>query len=135
MHRTFYFLASLLVLMICLAACSSNRLPLTSTISVEITQAGCRPMDWRLPAGQAVSLKLTNKALQDYTWIFMGRPVTPPFNASDTANVFFARQVGAGASVSLQFKTPAAAGVYQVICAPYDHSGEEQAGRITVVQP
>lgn len=65
----------------------------------------------------------------------MGRPVTPPFDDSDAANVFFAQQVAAGASVSLQFNTPAAAGEYQVICSPLDHSAGEQSGRITVVQP
>ncbi len=119
-----------------LTACTSDRLPLTRTVSVEITPQGdCRPMDWRLPAGQAISLELNNKAKQDYTWIFMGRPMTPPFNASDSANVFFARQVAAGGSVLTQFKTPAAAGEYQALCAPYNHSTEEQAGWITVVQP
>jgi len=92
-------------------------------------------MAWRVPAGQAVSLNISNKTTQDYTWIFMGRPVTPPFDSADAANVFFSRQVAAGASASLQFTTPAAAGEYQVLCTPYDHSGEEQAGRITVVQP
>jgi len=65
----------------------------------------------------------------------MGRPVTPPFDAGDAANVFFAQQVAAGASASIQFKTPAAAGEYQVICSPLDHGAEEQSGRITVVQP
>jgi hypothetical protein len=38
--------------------------------------------------------------------------------------------------MSVQFKTPQAAGEYQVFCTPSDHSAkEEQAGRITVVQP
>jgi hypothetical protein len=71
----------------------------------------------------------------DYTWIFMGRPVTPPFDAADAANVFFTRQVAAGSSAVAHFTTPAAAGEYQLICSPSNHSGEEQDGRITVVQP
>ncbi len=135
MRRLIYSGACLLLLLSLLTACTADRLPLTSTIDVQITQAGCHPTDWRVPAGQVISLKISNKATKDYTWIFMGRPATPPFDAPDTANVFFAHPIPAGASVSVQFKTPAAAGEYQVLCTPYDHSGEEQAGRITVVQP
>ena len=135
MHRTIYSWACLSLLVFLLAGCNADQLPLTNIVAVQITQSGCHPMDWRVPAAQIISLKLSNQASVNYTWIFMGRPVTPPFDAADAANVFFARQVAAGAAASLQFKTPAAAGEYQVLCTPYDHSGEEQAGRITVVQP
>jgi hypothetical protein len=134
MRRTIYSWACLLLL-ICLAACTTDQLPLTSTIDVQITQVGCHPTEWRVPAAQLISFKITNKANQDYTWIFMGRPVTPPFDAADTANVFFTHSVSAGASISVQFKTPQAAGEYQVFCTPSAHFSEDQAGRITVVQP
>jgi plastocyanin len=125
-----------LLLLLILAACNADQLPITSAIDVQITDTGCHPTEWRVPAGQVISLKIANKLNKDYTWIFMGRPVTPPFDAPDTANVFFTHPVAAGASVSVQFKTPQAAGEYQVFCTPSDHSDkEEQAGRITVVQP
>jgi plastocyanin len=135
MHRIVYSWSCLLLPLLLLVACNADQLPVTSTIDVQITQTGCHPTEWRVPAGQIISLKLSNKALQDYTWIFMGRPVTPPFDAPDTANVFFAHALAASSSVSMQFKTPQAAGEYQVFCTPSDHSGEEQACRITVVQP
>jgi len=126
----------LLWLVASLAACSTDQFPLTSAIDVQITQAGCHPTEWRVPAGQAISLKISNKTNLDYTWIFMGRPVTPPFDAPDTANVFYTHAVAAGAAIAVQFKTPPAAGEYQVFCTLSDHSAkEEQAGRITVVQP
>jgi len=138
MRRTTYpwvYLAILGLLAILLAACNVDQLPLTTVVDVQITQNGCRPMQWRVPAGQVISLKISNETLKDYTWIFMGRPVTPPFDAGDASNVFFAQQVAAGASASLRFNAPAAAGEYQLLCSPLDHSVEEQAGRITVVQP
>jgi plastocyanin len=135
MRRLIYSGACLLLLLSLLTACNVDRLLITSTIAVQITQAGCHPTEWRVPAGQVISLKVSNKDTKDYTWIFMGRPVTPPFDAPDAANVFFTHPIPAGTSVSVQFKTPAAAGEYQVFCTPSDHSGDEQAGRITVVQP
>ena len=135
MHRTICLWACVSCFILLLAACATDQLPLTSTIDVQITQTGCHPMAWRVPAGQVVSLKISNKAVEDYTWTFMGRPVTPPFDAADAANVFFTRQVTAGASANLQFTTPAAAGEYQAICTPYNHPDDEQTGRITVVQP
>ena len=138
MRRPLYRWACLVfsgLLLFLLAACAADQLPLTTTIDVQITQSNCRPIEWRVPAGQVISLKISNKASVAYTWIFMGRPVTPPFDATDAANVFFSRQAAAGAFVTAQFTTPAAAGEYQLICSPSDHSGEEQAGRITVVQP
>ena len=139
MRRTKYSWACLLIMMLwlvaSLAACSTDQLPLTSAIDVQITQVGCHPNEWRVPAGQLISLKISNKANQDYTWIFMGRPVTPPFDAADTANVFFTHSISAGASNSVQFKTPQAAGEYQVFCTPSAHFSQDQAGRITVVQP
>jgi plastocyanin len=136
MHRLINSGACLLLLLSWLTACNADRLPITSTIDVQITQAGCHPTEWRVPAGQIISLKASNKDNKDYSWIFMGRPVTPPFDAPDTTNVFFTHPIPAGASVSVQFKTPAAAGEYQVFCTPSDRSEkEQQAGRITVVQP
>jgi plastocyanin len=133
--RTWLFILLLLFLAPSMAACSTDQLSITSAINVQITETGCHPTEFRVPAGQVISLKLTNTLTKDYIWIFMGRPVTPPFDAPDTANVFFNQPVASGASVSVQFKTPQAAGEYQVFCTPHDHSTEEQTGRITVVQP
>jgi plastocyanin len=138
MYRSIYswtYLFLLICLSASLAACTTDQLPLTSAIEVQITQVGCHPTEWRVPAGQLISLKISNKANQDYTWIFMGRPVTPPFDAADTANVFFTHPISARATISVQFKTPQAAGEYQVFCTPSAHFSEDQAGRITVVQP
>ena len=134
MPRAIFPLLRLLILVILLTSCNSDQLPLTTLVDVQITQSGCHPLEWRVPAGQTVSLKLSNQALKEYTWILMSRPVTPPFDGSDASNVFFVRQILSGTSAAMQFNTPAAAGEYQVICSPLDHGAGEQAGRIIVVQ-
>ncbi len=79
MRRIIYPLFCLFFLVNGLVACTSDQLPLSSVIDVQITPAGCHPMQWRAPAGQVISLKLSNKAAKDYTWIFMGRPVDATF--------------------------------------------------------
>lgn len=119
-----------------LAGCSSDRPPLSATLEIKITpDGGCQPNTFRTPAAEMVTLKLDNQAGAPYTWAIMGRPVTPPFDGGDAANVFYSQQVPARATSTTRFRTPAAAGIYQVLCSPSGAIGDEDAGQITVVRP
>jgi len=118
-----------------ITACSQAVSPGSTSISVDITKDGCRPLSWRVPAGQTITLKIASQMTEEYTWTLMARPVTLPLDGNDAANIFFAQQVAAGQSGTTQFTSPNAPGDYDVVCSPVRHTIEDQVGRITVVRP
>jgi hypothetical protein len=126
----------LFFLFLSLYACSQARNTGTDLIALTINaKKECVPMEWRIPAGRIITLTMTNEAGEDFSWIFMGRPVTPPFDGSDEGNVIYAHSIPPGKVETVQFKSPAAAGQYQVICSPVVNSDLDQSGFILVVQP
>lgn len=103
-------------------------------IQVMMTSEGCNPLDLRMPAGEEITLRLDNQTGKVYSWIFMNRPTTQPFDAQDAQNVYFAHQVQPGQTETVHFITPKAAMEYDVICSPLPHSDDDEVGRIVVVR-
>jgi plastocyanin len=118
-----------------LAACSQGIAPGSTQISVDINKDGCQPLSWRVPAGEEITLKVSNQADKDYSWTLTGRPVTLPLDENDTANIFFETQAAAGQDETVKFTAPNAPGDYDVVCSPRVHTEEDQVGRVTVVRP
>jgi plastocyanin len=125
----------LVLVLFLLTACNQAIDSGSTLISVNITKDGCRPISWRVPAGQTITIKITSQVAEDYTWTMMARPVTLPLDGNDAANIYFAHQVAPDQSETTQFTSPNAPGEYDVICSPIRHTEEDLVGRITVVRP
>ena len=125
----------LALVLLLLTACRQAIAPGSTRISVDISKDGCQPLSWRVPAGQMITLKMTNQAAEDYTWTLMARPVTLPLDGDDVANIYFVHRVAPGQSETTKFNSPNAPGDYDVVCSPIPHTVEDLVGRITVVRP
>jgi hypothetical protein len=132
----FIDLALLTLLAMGLFACTpEKRDPGNTQIKVMIDESGCHPTDWRVPTGTLIQLDIDNQTNQEYIWVFMERPATPPFDDSDAVNAYFAQQVKPNTNVSVTFTSPLAPMEYQVICSALPYPDEYNTGRIVVVQP
>jgi hypothetical protein len=135
MHKNGFLRLVLALGLWLLSGCSQAIAPGSTQISVDISKDGCRPLSWRVPAGEAITLKMSNQAAEAYTWTLMARPVTLPLDGNDAANIFFATQAAAGQSEIVEFTAPNAPGDYDVVCSPVRHTEDDQVGRITAVRP
>jgi uncharacterized cupredoxin-like copper-binding protein len=93
------------------------------------------PNTWTVPAGQKITVTLTNKGTVEHDWVLMKEPVTPPFSSANQPNVIFSAKVAAGATDVVSFTAPSSAGEYEVVCDVSGHLEAGMSGKLTVVQP
>jgi len=126
------------VLTMVLAACGGDE---TST-SLEVTTSDFQfsPSEWTIPAGEEISIDITNEGSVLHEWVLMQPGVTIESEADlpETEEelladfVYVEDEVDPGASKTLTFTAPAA-GTYQVICAIETHFDAGMEGSVTVV--
>jgi plastocyanin len=73
-------------------------------------------LQWRVPAGETITLQAQNDTHQQRHWILMARPVTLPFDQDDWQNTLVEFRLPAQSQQTLQFTAPQAAGEYDVVC-------------------
>ncbi len=125
MRKFSAILVIVMALTVVLTACggggsSSSSGPSTS-ISATLTDFKFDPSEWTVPAGQSITLSLTNKGSVDHDWTLMSSPVTPPL-ADENAGPQIAKfKVAAGQTQSFTFTAPSKAGDYEVVCTIPGH--------------
>jgi len=98
------------------------------------------PSEWTVPAGQEISIEITNDGSVLHEWVLMqpGVEIESEADLPETEEelladfVFVEDEVEAGDSKTLTFTAPAA-GTYQVICAIETHFDAGMEGSLTVV--
>lgn len=85
-------------------------------IAITFHEDGFTPLQWRIPAGETITLLAKNDTDQQQNWILMSRPVTLPFDQDDWQNTLVEFRLPAHSQKSLQFTAPQAAGEYDVVC-------------------
>ncbi len=130
MRRT-SVLALLLVLV--LTSCGG---PSTS-LHVILTDFEFTPNSFTVPAGQTISLQLTNNGAATHSFIIMkaGKQVQGHFTDADKANVYWEQAaVSPGQSVTASFTAPSDPGDYQVVCGVPAHFESGMVATLTVVK-
>jgi len=98
------------------------------------------PDSWTVPAGEEISIDITNEGSVLHEWVLM-QPGVSIENETDLPEteeelladfVYVEDEVEAGASKTLTFTAPAA-GTYQIICAIETHFDAGMEGSLTVV--
>ncbi len=126
-------IASLLLLVL-LAACGGQHVT-TTTISATLSEYAIAPAEWRIPAGQQITLTVSNQGKKAHEWVLLKDPPSEPFSAEDEANLLFRVSLAPGASQTVQFTAPLAPGEYSVTSSlPGDLEGGMLA-KVVVVQP
>jgi uncharacterized cupredoxin-like copper-binding protein len=98
------------------------------------------PNTWSVPAGEQVSIAITNQGSVTHEWVLLqdgvtitsedDLPATEEELLADFVNV--EEEVAPGATATLTFQAPPA-GTYQIICAIEDHFNAGMEGTLTSV--
>ena len=98
------------------------------------------PDSWTVPAGEEISIDITNEGSVLHEWVLMqpGVSIESEADLPETEEelladfVYVEDEVEAGATKTLTFTAPAA-GTYQIICAIETHFDAGMEGSLTVV--
>lgn len=123
------------------AACSSDD-GASTDLKVTLDSFSMAPNSWEVPAGQEITIEMTNDAEIAHEWVILKPGVTisseddlPATEEELLANfVYWEEEVDPGDSATFTFTAPAA-GEYQVVCAIEDHFNAGMEGTLTVSAP
>jgi uncharacterized cupredoxin-like copper-binding protein len=126
------------VLAMVLAACGGDEA--SNQLEVTTSDFQFSPDSWTVPAGEEISIEITNDGSVLHEWVLMQPGVTieaesdlPETEEELLADfVYVEDEVEAGATKTLTFDAPPA-GTYQVICAIETHFDAGMEGTLTVV--
>lgn len=124
------------------AGCSSADDGASTDLKVTLDSFSMTPNSWEVPAGQEITIEMTNDAAIAHEWVILKPGVTisseddlPATEEELLANfVYWEEEVDPGASETFTFTAPAA-GEYQVVCAIEDHFNAGMEGTLTVSAP
>jgi uncharacterized cupredoxin-like copper-binding protein len=130
---------ALAVVGLALAACAGGDEPSTA-LEVTTSEFQFSPNEWTIPAGQEITIEITNDGTVLHEWVLMQPGVTieaesdlPETEEELLADfVYVEDEVDVGDTKTLTFTAPPA-GTYQIICAIETHFDAGMEGTLTVV--
>jgi len=133
MKKIITMFAILLGLTFALAACSGGSA--TTHLKVDLTEFMFNPSNFTVPAGQEITLDLTNNGAIMHDFIIMkyGTTVGDDFGDEDVPNIYWKAELEPGTSASYTFTAPSEPGDYQVICGVQGHYQAGMVAKLTVV--
>ena len=132
-HISFAILLPSLALL--LAACSSSGAPSTS-LKVTTTDFTFSPNTFTVPAGQKISLSLTNNGAVAHSFIIMkaGVEIKSHFEDADPSGIYWQQApVPPGNSINAEFTAPSEPGDYQIVCGVHGHFEAGMVAKLIVV--
>ena len=127
-------LALSLMLVFLLASCGGSA-P-SSTIDVTLTDFSFTPNAFTVPAGQEITLNITNNGAVVHNFIIMklGTTAGDAFDEGDQINIFSQEtDIQPGGDVTVIFTAPTEPGDYQVVCKTSGHITSGMIATLTVV--
>ena len=138
--RTRTGLVMLALLALTAVACNSASTEPSTELTVTVKEFQFAPNTWTVPAGEQVSITITNDGTVTHEWVLLQEGVTIASEAdlpeteeellADFVNV--EEEVEAGTTKTLTFQAPPA-GTYQIICAIETHFDGGMEGTLTSV--
>ena len=127
--------AILILCLLILTACSSKPPQASTTIQATLSETAIQPGLWRIPAGQLITLNLSNIGKENHSWVLLKDPPTEPFSADDELNSLFQMRVAPGETISIEFRAPAAPGEYSVTSSLPGDLEKGLTAKVVAVQP
>lgn len=123
------------------AGCSSDD-GASTDIEATLDSFEFSPDSWEIPAGEEITITMTNAAAIAHEWVILKPGVTitseddlPETEEELLANfVYWEEEVEPNATATHTFTAPPA-GEYQVVCAIPDHFNAGMKGTLTVSEP
>lgn len=105
-----------------LTACGGGNDP-TTTLNVDLVEFMFNPNDFTVPAGEEITLALSNNGavVHDFIIMQMGAEVGQDFGEEDEPNIYFKAELQPGVSDTYTFPAPDQPGEYQVVCGIPGH--------------
>ncbi|HEX9863726.1 MAG TPA: cupredoxin domain-containing protein [Acidimicrobiia bacterium] len=127
------------VLSMIVAACDGGD-EASTDLAVTTSDFQFSPNSWTVPAGEEISIDITNEGSVLHEWVLMqpGVSIESEADLPETEEelladfVYVEDEVEAGATKTLTFTAPEA-GTYQIICAIETHFDAGMEGSLTVV--
>lgn len=106
-----------------------------NVLNVDMVEFTFSPTEFKVPAGQEVTLNLTNSGavLHQFVIMKLGTTATIPFDDDDLANVYWEQEVEPGASKTVTFTAPSEPGEYEVVCKSGGHLENGMKAKLIVV--
>ncbi len=125
----------LLSLSLALTACGGGG-PSTS-LKVDMVEFMFEPAEYTIPAGQEITLELSNNGAVEHEFVIMkfGTNVGENFGDEDEENIYWEAELAPGRSDTFTFTAPSQPGEYQVVCGTEGHYVAGMVGSLTVVSP
>lgn len=120
-------------LLLALTACGGVG-TVSTTINVTLTDFQFSPNTFTIPAGQEITLNVTNNGAVIHNFVIMkfGQSAGASFGDEDLPNVFWQIEVRPGASAKVTFTAPTEPGDYEVVCRTPGHLEAGMKARLTV---
>jgi uncharacterized cupredoxin-like copper-binding protein len=129
-----------MVISVMTGACSGGGNPLSTDLTVTQQEFQFTPNTWTVPAGEQVSIAITNEGTVTHEWVLLqeGVAITSEADLPETEEELLAdfvsveEEVEAGTTKTLTFQAPPP-GTYQIICAIEGHFDAGMEGILTSV--
>jgi uncharacterized cupredoxin-like copper-binding protein len=133
MKKFLVLVAIAFVLFLVLAACGGAG-PSTN-LSVDMMEFMFNPANFTVPAGQEITLELSNNGavVHDFIIMKLGAEVSQDFGEDDEPNIYWKAELGPGASNTYTFAAPSQPGEYQVVCGIPGHYLAGMVAKLIVV--
>lgn len=120
-----------------IAACGAKAAKPSTNLSVELSDFKFTPDKFVVPAGQQITLNLTNKGAVGHEFVIIkkGEQVTIPFDDDDEDKVYWEHEVEAGETDTVTFTAPSEPGEYEVVCGVPGHLEAGMKATLTVLAP
>lgn len=131
-------LAALVIVALTSVACSGGGGGASTELAATVKEFQFTPNTWTVPAGQQITIDVTNEGTTTHEWVLLQPGVTitseddlPETEEELLANfVYVEEEVEVGETKTLTFEAPPA-GTYQVICAIEGHFNAGMEGTLT----
>jgi uncharacterized cupredoxin-like copper-binding protein len=119
--------------LLALTACSGSG-PSTN-LRVDMVEFMFEPSDYSIPAGQEITLELSNNGAVVHEFIIMkyGTEVGQDFGPEDEENIYWEVELDPGTSNTFTFTAPTEPGEYQVVCGTAGHYLAGMVAKLIVV--
>ncbi len=136
MKRIGLIIFAIILSMIPFTACSRREIASTN-VNVTMVDYLYKPNEIVIPAGQQITLNLTNNGAVHHEFVIMkyGTTVGESFGDEDEENIYWEQEVEPGQTMSVTFTAPTEPGVYQFVCGIEGHYTAGMKGTIRVVVP
>lgn len=137
--RPIFTLSMFVVISLMTSACSGGN-QLSTDLTVTQREFQFTPTTWTVPAGEQVSIAITNEGTVTHEWVLLqeGVAITSEADLPESEEELLAdfvnveEEVEAGTTKTLTFQAPPP-GTYQIICAIEGHFDAGMEGTLTSV--